>query len=154
VKHCSVLTPIKAPGQDDNYLVSRLKMKIKLLLLQFVIFLLNHAIAAEPKISGTLAFGGSFSPPTLEHMGLQTRIMARFNILSGIMVPTLPYKKGAAPASVSLRRTKIAVKHINEVLDLSSVSYSRFKSDLSEGSADWSDTKGNTFHLETDDYDI
>lgn len=129
-------------------------MKSKLPLIFFGLLLFNQAIASEPKISGTLAFGGSFSPPTLEHMGLETRIMARFSILSGVMLPTLPYKTGAAPAAVSLRRTKIAVAHLNEVLDLSSVPYSLFKSDLKAGKAEWSDSTGKTFHLETDDYDI
>ncbi len=100
----------------------------------------------------TLVFGGSFSPPTLEHMGIVSRIMTRFGFRNAKMMVALPYKAGAAPASVSLGLTKTAVEHFDEVLEISGTDFKNFRSE--EGAAHWTGKAGTVFKVEVDDFEI
>lgn len=138
--------------------MAKLVVALRLLAL---LFFFSHvsALQAQPSLGGqqiegeTLYFGGSFSPPTLEHMGLITNLMVRFGFKQGVMIPTTPYKQGAAPAEVSLRLTRMATDHVDEVLEINGVYYKQFKSS-GEGSATWVDDTGKTYNLAVDDYEI
>ena len=99
-----------------------------------------------------LNFGGSFSPPTDEHMGLLANLMHRFGFTRAKMVPTFPYKPGAAPAEVSLELTRVGVENFREILALISISYKNFRSWA--GGSSWKGPDGRLYSLAVDDYDI
>ena len=101
----------------------------------------------------TLIFGGSFSPPTMEHMGLVTKLMARFGFLKAKMIVANPYKKGAAPAKVSLGLTYTAVENADEVLRPNSIDYTDFTR-TGPGSSAWTGGEGKRFELSVDDIEI
>lgn len=111
-----------------------------------------QTLAGESPDNATLVFGGSFSPPTLEHMGLIARLVARFGFKETRMMVTPPYKEGAAPAQVSLSLTQIAVRHFYEVLDTFGIRYRNFE-ELSENRSRWT-IKGKTLELVADNYEI
>jgi nicotinic acid mononucleotide adenylyltransferase len=110
------------------------------------------ASAAETdEDGGFLNFGGSFSPPTLEHMGLMAHIMHRLGLTRGKMVVALPYKKGAATADVPLDLTNVAVENFREVLGVNSIPYKGFSSWT--GGSSWK-VDGRRYSLAVETYDI
>lgn len=118
--------------------------------------LCSQASAAPltPGAAAHIVLGGSFSPPTVEHMSLLTRLMTRFRFRSGKMLVAYPYKAGAAPAEQTESLTRIAVGTVDEVLELDSQGFSGFEGDREEGTARWVGSGGERHTLTTDDSDI
>jgi nicotinic acid mononucleotide adenylyltransferase len=111
----------------------------------------NHLL--ESADSPVLAFGGSFSPPTIEHMSILTSLMARFNISQGRLLVTMPYKASAAPADVSLGLSQLAVEKLDEILELNSLHFREFQK-ISKGHSRWVGPEERHFEVLVDDYDI
>ena len=109
---------------------------------------------AVPDGQRILVFGGSFSPPTAEHMGVLARLMARFQIRRAIVMPTDPYKKNAAPAEVSLGLSRIAVGNFDQSLRRNNIDFHNFVGNEEAGSARWEDGQGRPFEISVSDYEI
>ena len=101
---------------------------------------------------GTAVLGGSFSPPTLEHMGLITKVMERLGLRHGRMVVARPYKAGAAPAAVTTGLTRTAVSHLDEVLETYSMAHSGGHSPAN-GEYRWVGANGAAQEMAVDDYE-
>ncbi len=109
----------------------------------------NRPVAPDSEI----ILGGSFSPPTLEHLGVLTHLMGRFGFFNGTMLVAKPYKKGAVPASVSLGLTRMAVEHVDEVLEMDGAKVKNFQI-TGPGSSSWVGQGGKTYNLKVDDREI
>lgn len=101
----------------------------------------------------TLVFGGSFSPPTLEHMGIFSHLMYRFGFTKAKLMVATPYKKGAPPAEVSLDVSRVAVENLHEILGINSIPYKGFRAD-GAGKSSWTGRGGRRFSAEVDDSDV
>ncbi len=107
----------------------------------------------HPRPNAEVILGGSFSPPTIEHASIVALAMYRLGIQKGRMRVAVPYKKGAAPAEVSLRLTQVAVEHFYEVLDLLALEYSGFFV-VAPGRVKWFGPGSQIYELRADDSEI
>ncbi len=99
-----------------------------------------------------LFFGGSFGPPTAEHMGILVRLMERYGFTRALMMPTVPYKKDAPPAELSLRWCRTAVENISEILQENA--FGSQPRALGPGHAAWLGADGIARELVVSDYEI
>ena len=100
----------------------------------------------------TLSFGGSFSPPTMQHAGLLVHLMHRLGFTKAELVVAWPYKKDAAPAEVSAELTTLSVENAHEVLELNSVPYRDFQP--GEGRSSWTGAGGRRYELSANLSDV
>jgi nicotinic acid mononucleotide adenylyltransferase len=86
-------------------------------------------------------------------MSILAGLMTRFAFQNGRLIPTMPYKKGAAPAEVSESLSRIAVEHLDEVLGLNSFQFKKFER-IGSGSSRWIGREGKLFQAQVDDYEL
>ncbi len=100
-----------------------------------------------------LAYGGSFAPITFEHERLLAYLMTKFGFRKGVLLPTWPYKPGAVPAKISLRFTRTAITHFDEILTGFSPGVHDLRSP-GEGRFHWVDGNGIAHDVWVDDVEI
>jgi nicotinic acid mononucleotide adenylyltransferase len=116
-------------------------------------FLIHSQEALIQGQDNLLAFGGSFNPPTLEHMGVVARIAHRFSFAETHIIPAYPYKSSSLPGPTIIDLLKTALLHFNEVLELNGIPI--YQNQFQDKTFQWQSEKSSAPQkIILDDYDI